>query len=65
MKRLKQCDVIYIREFFLAIKEEINSSICGSMHEIGGPYANSCLENPWMEEPGRLQSIGSGRVGHD
>ena len=25
----------------------------------------SCLENPWAEEPGGLQSIGSHRVGHD
>ena len=25
----------------------------------------SCLENPWAEEPGRLQSMGSLRVGHD
>ena len=25
----------------------------------------SCLEIPWMEEPGRLQSMGSRRVGHD
>ena len=25
----------------------------------------SCLEIPWMEEPGRLQSMGSKRVGHD
>ena len=25
----------------------------------------SCLENPWTEEPGRLQSIGSHRVGHN
>ena len=25
----------------------------------------SCLESPWMEEPGRLQSMRSGRVGHD
>ena len=25
----------------------------------------SCLENPWIEEPGRLQSRGSLRVGHD
>ena len=25
----------------------------------------SCLEIPWMEEPGRLQSVGSQRVGHD
>ena len=22
-------------------------------------------KNPWMEEPGRLQSMGSQRVGHD
>ena len=25
----------------------------------------SCLEIPWTEEPGRLQSMGSQRVGHD
>ena len=25
----------------------------------------SCLENPWMEDPGWLQSMGSRRVGHD
>ena len=25
----------------------------------------SGLENPWTEEPGRLQSMGSQRVGHD
>ena len=26
---------------------------------------NSCLENSWAEEPGRLQSMGSQRVGHE
>ena len=26
---------------------------------------SSCLENPWTEEPGGLQSMGSQRVGHD
>ena len=31
----------------------------------GNPLQYSCLENPWMEEPGRLQSMGSLRVGHD
>ena len=31
----------------------------------GTPLQYSCLENPWMEEPGRLQSMGSLRVGHD
>ena len=31
----------------------------------GTPLQYSCLENPWTEEPGRLQSVGSWRVGHD
>ena len=31
----------------------------------GTPLQDFCLENPWMEEPGRLQSMGSLRVGHD
>ena len=29
------------------------------------PLQYSCLEDPWTEEPGRLQSIGLQRVGHD
>lgn len=28
------------------------------------PHQYSCLENPWMEDPGRLRSIGSQRIGH-
>ena len=31
----------------------------------GTPLQYPCLENPWTEEPGRLQSMGSRRVGHD
>ena len=31
----------------------------------GTPLQYSCLENPWTEEPGRLQSTGSLKVGHD
>ena len=31
----------------------------------GNPFHYSCLENPMDKEPGRLQSIGSHRVGHD
>ena len=31
----------------------------------GSPLQDSCLENPWKEEPGGLQSIGLQRVGHD
>ena len=33
--------------------------------ESGNPLQYSCLENPWTEEPGRLQSMGSQRVRHD
>ena len=31
----------------------------------GTPLQYSCLENPWTEEPGGLQSMGSLRVGHN
>ena len=31
----------------------------------GNPLQYSLLENPWREEPGRLQSIGSHIVGHN
>ena len=31
----------------------------------GTPLQYSCLEIPWMEEPGRLQPMESLRVGHD
>ena len=31
----------------------------------GNPLQYSCLEIPWTEEPGRLQSMGSLGVGHD
>ena len=31
----------------------------------GNPLQHSCWKIPWMEEPDRLQSMGSQRVGHD
>ena len=31
----------------------------------GTPLQYSCLENPWTQEPGRLQSMGSLKVGHN
>ena len=31
----------------------------------GNPLQYSCLEIPWMEKPGRLQSMGLQRVRHD
>jgi len=38
-------------------------SIFGEVN--GTPLQYSWLENPWTEEPSRLQSMGSLRVGHD
>ena len=31
----------------------------------GTPLQYSCLENPWVEEPGRLQFMGLRRVRHN
>ena len=44
-------------------------SIPGSGKSHGGGHdnllQNSCLKNPWTEEPGGLQSIGLQRVTHN
>ena len=50
-----------------------NAGDTGSIPELGRSLGEgngtllqySCLENPWTEEPGGLQSMGSLRVGHD
>ena len=46
-----------------SVKNTVGSLIGGEGN--GTPLQYSCLENPWMEEPDRLQSMGSLRVGHD
>ena len=33
--------------------------------EMAFPSSTTAWKIPWMEEPGRLQSMGSQRVGHD
>ena len=43
----------------------INSAAMSIGEGNGTPLQYSCLENPWMEEPGRLWSMGSVRVGHN
>ena len=45
---------IYLRSLMISIRESN-----------GNPLQYSCLENLMAEEPGRLQSMGSLRVGHD
>ena len=43
--------------------------IPGLVRSLGGGHGNplqySCLEIPWTEEPGGLQSIGLQRAGHN
>ena len=52
-----------------AVDGRHTSSIPGSGKSPGSglssPLQYSCLGNPWTEEPGRLQSIGSQRVGRN
>ena len=46
----------------------VTGSISGSGRSLGGGHSNSSIFAsgiPWTEEPGRLQSIGSCKVGHD
>ena len=48
---------------FPSTSETLNN-ICYHYYKGNGtPLQYSCLENPWTEEPGRLQSMGSLRVG--
>ena len=39
---------------------------CLSLEKVMAPHSSTLAwKIPWMEEPGRLQSMGSLRVGHD
>ena len=49
---------IYIMKYYSAIK--------GMLEKAMATYSSTLAwKIPWMEEPGRLQSMGSLRVGHD
>ena len=47
------------------LSSKINKVVIKIGEGNGIPLQYSCLEIPWMEEPGRLQSMGLQRVGHD
>ena len=47
----------------IAVKQTYD--FLGFLVHNGSPLQYSCLENPWREEPGRLQSMGLLGVGHD
>ena len=46
--------------------DSLCSSVETNMEKAMAPHSSTlALKIPWMEEPGRLQSMGSLRVGHD
>jgi len=50
-------------------RQEMRVRSLGGEHPLEEGMANHCSilawKIPWTEEPGRIQSIGSHRVGHD
>ena len=47
-------------------KKEINTELILVLEKAMAPHSSTfAWKIPWMEEPGRLQSMGSLRVGHD
>ena len=44
---------------------EDKASACNAGEEMTTHSSTLALKNPWMEEPSRLQSMGSQRVGRD
>ena len=47
------------------LTQELNQGLLHCREGNGTPLQYSCLASPTEEEPGRLQSMGSLRVGHD
>ena len=56
--------IFFFRVQFILFNESL--SLFNSLEkETATPSSTLAWKIPWMEEPGRLQSIGSRRVGHD
>ena len=53
------------KALFVPSKSLFPQSCVSSWRRQWHPTPVSCLKTPWMEEPGRLQSMGSLRVRHD
>ena len=64
---------IYTLEYYSVVRKEQNNAICSNIDgprdyqgEGNGTHSSALAwKIPWTEEPGRLQSMGSIRVGHD
>ena len=61
---------MYPALFSACVKRSVKYSICKTLRhyleKAMAPHSSTLAwKIPWMEEPGRLQSMGSLRVGHD
>ena len=54
-----------IGPIYLFIYFNLKTTVLEDGEGNGTPLQYSCLENPMDEEPGRLPSMGSHRIGHD
>ena len=55
------CCVVFLGVF----KEKENCTLLGKEKAMAPHSSTLAWKIPWMEEPGRLQSMGLRRVGHD
>ena len=61
MKLVFSC-IVALRDLRTSVEINLELAVSGHM----APHSSTLAwKIPWMEEPGRLQSMGSRRVGHD
>ena len=65
MKLVFSC-IVALRDLRTSVEINLELVVSGCMApHSSGNISTLAWKIPWMEEPGRLQSIGSRRVGHD
>ena len=67
IRKTQQWPQDWKRSVFIPIPKKGNTKECSNYCTIAliSPDSTLAWKIPWMEEPGRLQSMGSLRVGHD
>ena len=57
---------VYFKYIISFLKQNLGGGVCCNREKAMAPHSSTLAwKIPWMEEPGRLQSMGSLRVGHD
>ena len=64
-KSEREKQILYTDTYIWNLKDGTNDPICRAVMEMTTHSSTLAWKIPWMEEPGRLQSMGSLRVDHD